>query len=74
MPPWRFAIANVAGTFTVLAMFRFFGARFAEPIAAFTALVAEYLVPLTIASSVGVAVVLAIRWRRRTLGARIASS
>ena len=64
----------VAGTVTVLAMFRLFGARFAEPIAAFTALVAEYLVPLTVASSLAVAVVLAIRWRRRSLGARIASS
>lgn len=70
----RFSIANLAGTVVSLIVLRHFGDRFAAPIAVLTAFVAEHIAALTIASSALVAVVLLERWRRRRLGARIASS
>jgi hypothetical protein len=70
----RFTIANLAGTVTSLVVLRAFGGRFAAPIAMLTAFAAENVAALTIASSVVVALVLLERWRRRRIGARIASS
>lgn len=70
----RFSVVNLTGSAVILAVLREFGARLAVPIAALTAFVAEHIASLTLITSAFVAVGLAVRWRRRRLGARIASS
>lgn len=69
-----FVVLDVVGSVVTLAILRAFGDRFAEPIGVLTAFVREHLVELTVASTVLVVIVLLVRWRRRVVGARIASS
>ncbi len=70
----RFVAIDLVGSVVVLAALRAFGSRFAAPIAALTAFVAEHIAILTGVTCAFVALGLFIRWRRRTLGAHVASS
>jgi len=67
-------VLDVVVSVVPLATLRAFGDRFAGPIAVLLAFVRGHLLTLTIATTLLVVIALLVRWRRRVVGARIASS